>query len=340
MTGTFLKIDEAEYHRDRGRLSGSVLRLVQRDPRLFKAWLDGSPGPKPTREMNIGSYVHALVLEGLEVANRKLAIPPSQHDAYRALSDAEKRRAAKGEDVPRKQQDPSPNGAFRTMQRKGVENEKLWRDFEQSAEGRIIVRHEDIPMAHAMRRAVMACDEARELLEAPGFEPEVSAHWDCPETGEPMRCRFDGIPGYGQLTSDVVTELKCVAEGSLTNRGLDQKILHRYVQDQGWAVKGALYHDGFEAIQGTGCSQAWIIVEMSMTPRCWVAWLEKDAPMVEMGRYGCRRYEIPGYISLVKQARRIRETGDTRLDCERWRHGVLRLPEYLEAAVEDERQWR
>lgn len=344
MAGEFLMIDELEYHADRGRLSGSVLKLLADDPRTFLSWCDGKDPVVKTDEIRLGSYGHALALEGSDAAKERIALAPNRHMAKRALTKAQQKQWDEtGVEPERVPQDPSPEGEFRTMEVRSAENRQMWADFESSAYGRIIIKPEQVPIAKAMAKAVRQNDEAAELLGRESFTPEVSAHWTCETTGEPMRCRFDGlvdgVPG-GYLSpraTPTVLELKFVAEGSLDHKGLKPAVQMRYIRDHAWAIKSALYHDAFAAITGRGCSQAWVICEMTADdPRCCVLWLEADAPMVDFGRKGSERFEMEGYIDLIKRARWVRDRRDARLDCQRTRNNPFRLPHYLEAAMINE----
>lgn len=360
MTGEFLDVAFHEYLADHGRFSGSFLDQLERDPLAARDMLLGKPESPPTDEMRLGKYGHALVLEGAEVASQRIALPPTQHIAYRALTAAQKpkyaaynalsgadrrvvddfRREASTEQkrtlkthpevkrlidavgtkrITRVLQDPSPEGAFRTMERKGVENDELWEDFVQSAKGRTIIRHEQIPTATAMNRAILRHPQASKLL-AKG-KPEVSMHWDCPHTGQLMKGRLDWL-----TDDDELVELKFTNFVSPEN-------INRWL-GSGWGRKSGLYLDAYKATRGKPGRMWWIFVEMTAdNPKVHTCWVDEDHLFVRAGRDGVAgRYR--GYIDLIRWGQNCKSTGHWRHPWQDVQDGSMIVPDWLASVVE------
>ncbi len=361
MLGDFLRIDEREYHADRGRFSCSLLDKVARDPREARDYLLGRAEPPPSDVMRLGKYAHYLALEGPEVARDRIALPPSQHYAYRALGPkhkeqydayvgmsshdraivdnwrrvgpADQKRLLKLPDVKalidkagrkrltRQQQDPTPTGEFRTMERKGAENIELWDDFVESARGRTIVKLEQVPIATAMVRAIQNHPQASKLLSSGG--PEQSMHWTCPHTGEPMKGRLDWL-----TEDDEPVELKFTHLVAPDN--INQWLV------SGWARKSAVYLDAYKEMRGKPCEKMWwIFVEMTDDdPIVHTCWVDEDHIFVRAGRDGVPgRYR--GYIDLIRWAQQCRQTDDWRHPWQHVQDGSMIVPDWLATVVEN-----
>lgn len=360
MPGEFLNVAFHKYLADLGRFSGSFLDKLARDPSEAGDMLHGKPESPPTDEMRLGKYGHALGLEGPAAARDRFALPPTRHQAYRALTAAKQKLydayeamtvGERGlvdiwrEDPPAKPnaeqkamlklvgkapivkvlQDPSPAGEYRTMERKGAENLRLWDEFVESAKGRTIIRHEQIPIGTAMVKALHQHPQAAKLL-AKG-RPEVSMHWDCPHTGQPMKGRLDWLTDEDEPVELKFTHL--VAPDNI-NRWLGS----------GWGRKSGIYLDAVKTITSKPRKMWWIFVEMPKVPwngrrlKVHTCWVNEEHVFVKAGRDGVPgRYR--GYIDLVEWGQHCRRTDDWRHPWEHVQDGSMVVPDWLASTVEN-----
>lgn len=361
MPGEFLDVAFHEYLADHGRFSGSFFDRLASDPKAARDMLLGKPEPPPTDDMRLGKYGHALALEGSDAARDRFALPPTQQYAYRALTPAKRKQydayvgmsshdraivdswrsegepeqkrllkrpeikaliAAAGKTrITRVHQDPSPAGEFRTMERKGRENIELWDEFVASARGRTIIKHEQVPIATAMVRAIGQHKQASKLLSA--GKPEQTMHWDCPHTGQPMKGRVDFL-----TDDDELVELKFTNfyEPDNINRWLGS----------GWGRKSATYLDGYKEIRGKPGRMWWIFVEMTADdPQVHTCWVHEDHIFVRAGRDGVAgRYR--GYIDLIEWGQNCKSSGHWRHPWQDVQDGSMIVPGWLATVVENE----
>lgn len=327
---TFLNISMAEYLADHGRTSGSDLKLVERDPRQYRAKLLGQRQDKPSDAMNLGSYVHALWLEGRAETRGRFAFYPSRANLIvpeMRLGEpgprgGKPKMKPTGAMVP---QDGSEAGKLKRIDRTTTEGKQAHRDFMAASRGLTVVYPEQQPVAEAMLRALEQHPLCRDM-KASGFKPEVTAHWEDDETGEPMKARYDGL----MASSDCIVELKTVERLDPTS-GL---VVMGWIR-QGWHRKSAIYHDAYRAITGKNATIVWVLVEATADdPRVAVVFDECDSNMAELGRRGNASYGLRGYRDLIREAQSYRETNDYRLPWEREPLGRFELPFGLETAMQ------
>lgn len=333
MAGEWLDISMRDYLADRGRTSGSVLGMVDREPEAYGRWLRGRDDDRPTAAKGRGSYFHARLLEP-DTIGADFAFYPSRAEATRPVmipkigskGEPLKTLVHNGEFVP---QDGSPEGQRKSMSMKvknGTEHAKMLRlQFLAKAVGKTIVYPEDQPLVHAMVRAVAAHPMAAELLSS-GLQPEVTGRWVCPETGEPMRIRPDGI----RPTERIWVEIKSVApRGDERIDTEDSSAVDRWARD-GWARKSALLHDGCREITGANWTGYWIVVEAREDePRVSVVRddCEADASMYALGVYG-DGHRVHGYLDLIRKAQALRESSTFLPRCVRGTVPRWELSEY------------
>lgn len=189
---------DAAYHGDRSRYSSSAIKMAIKDPLAFADWCAGKPGMKATADMDLGTYVHARLLEP-ETVRERFAFYPSRKEATKdelALGPAGP-RGGRPKMVPtgnRIPQDDSPGAEWKSMLLKGEgisakDVKRQVAEFNETAKGKIVITPEQQQRADGMVRAVMEHPKARVMLE--GAEAEVSGFWTDPETGLDMRCRPD-----------------------------------------------------------------------------------------------------------------------------------------------------
>lgn len=153
--GVRLDMAEADYH-DLRRVSASGLEWFRRDPAGFGRWLAGgeSTRAEPTRNMQLGSMLHALLLDGLP-----------EYDARYTVSAPVDRRTKAGQDY--------------------------WARLNEDAGlvGKTVVRQEDDALVQEMAIAVRQSPHGW-LLELPGAG-EVTLLYDL--TGLPCKSRLDRL---------------------------------------------------------------------------------------------------------------------------------------------------
>jgi hypothetical protein len=184
-----------------------------------------------------------------------------------------------------------------------------------------------------MIRAALRHPEAAALLRPEGLGPEVTGHFTCPETGEPLRIRPDAV----RIDERVWVEVKTVQPRA--DERLDttsSKAIGRWAGD-GWARKSALLHDGCRAITGSNFVGYWIIIEATTDdPRVSVVRDEAGSSMHELGILGCHQWGIRGYLDLIRTAQEMRARRDFRHECTRDVVPRWELPEGLITSMQFE----
>lgn len=319
-----------DYLADRGRTSGHVLTMVEREPERYGAWLAGKDVNRHSAAMGRGSYFNDRLLEPDECSSR-YAFYPSRNEAKEPVMEEvtgprggkkmEPKKDAEGH-VVFAPQDGSPRGASQSMKTQSAHAKHFERSFLDSAKGLTIVYPEDQPTVEAMLRAVWRHKEAAKLLRPDGFKPEVTIHWTCDVTGELLQARPDGMREAERLW----VEVKSLAVKGEDERldSLDPSQVARWAR-KGWARKSAMLHDGCRARTGDNWSGRWIIVEaltVEQMERGWeprVSVVQDDSEVVgSFYTLGCEGGEgFTGYLDLIRKAQRLREEHDYRHDCTR-----------------------
>lgn len=329
-----------EYLTDLGRLSGSVLSWVDSEPERFDRWRRGVDVDRQSAAMGRGSYVHAKLLEPWTISER-FGFYPNRNEATEPVMREEigprggKKMVPSGEFAP---QDPSPAGARLSMKTQSNHAKACERAWLDANKGRTIVYPEDQPLSEAMVRAVKRHPEAAALLAVDDdFAPEVTGHWTCPETGEPLRIRPDLLRLRARRWVEIKT-VECRGDERLNT--LDPAFVGRAIRD-GWARKSAMVHDGLLAITGKPFAGTWIVIEAREDdPRVSVVHDDMEAvgSFYTIGRDGVRdrdgRSIVRGYLELIRMAQAMREENDYRHDCVREPVPAWSLPGWMLGAME------
>lgn len=171
--GLVLGMDEDTYHGG-PEFSSSAAKLLMRTPAHYKhTYIDGHREKK--KAWDIGTAVHAKVLG---VGADTVSCPPELL---------------------------ASNGAMSTKAA------KEWR-AEQEDAGRIVVSASDLEQIDAMAESVLSHGLARSWLELPG-NSEASMFATDPDTGVPLRCRFDRLPDDPRAAIDLKTTLDASPQG-------------------------------------------------------------------------------------------------------------------------------
>jgi hypothetical protein len=330
-----------EYLADRGRYSGSALKLADDRPEDFRRWLKNELPDRRTEGFDFGSFAHLRILEPHDVRRRCVFYPNQNEALEEELEEVTGPRGGKkmqptGRLVP---QDASPAGARRRMLRTSGRSKQAHRDLMSAAKGRVIVYPEDQPVVNAMVRAVEQHPEAAALLALDGMgAPEVTVHWTCPETGEQLQARPDWMRERERLWVELKTYTPKGPEDRLDT--LNPKFVSKAIR-QRWPIKSALLHDGCTAVTGDRWRGAWIVVEaVEHDPRVSVIYDDSEhvGSWYTIGRDGIRdrdgRTLQRGYLELVRLAAWMRAEGDYAHPCTRGALPCWELPGWVLAAME------
>lgn len=176
--GLHFDLPEAEYHA-RPELSNSRAKLLvpPSTPQAFRHAL--TKVEKPRRTFDVGKAVHAKVLG-----------TPLDVEVVQKL-ERDKKTKADADDY-------------------ATKSAQEHRD-EIRAAGRIPLLRRELDETQAMADAILANPDARTIMEFPS-RAEVSAFWQCEQTGVECRARFDWLPdatpGRRLIVSDVKTAVQ------------------------------------------------------------------------------------------------------------------------------------
>jgi hypothetical protein len=336
-------ITMAQYLADRGRYSGHVLTLADERPEDFRRWCKGTLVDRRTEGFDFGSYAHLRLTEPHEVTNRCVFYPSRAEAMEEEVAEVigprgGRKMAPTGKLVP---QDASDRGSMFRMLRTSSRAKDAHRAFMANANknGKIIVYPEDHAVMSAMEHAVRRHPEAAALLELDGgFAPEVTIHWTCPETGEQLQARPDGMRERERLWIELKTFTPKGPEDRLDT--LDPAFVGKTLR-MGWPRKSAMLHDGCRAVTGDSWRGAWIVVEaVEHDPRVSVIYddSERVGCFYSIGRDGLRdrdgRTLLRGYLELVRLAAWMRAEGDYAHPCTRGALPSWELPGWALAAME------
>lgn len=354
----FCSITMAEYLADRGRLSGHVLKWADKNPERFGEWIRGEVRDNATPAMDQGIFFNDRLLEPDEVS-RRYAFLPSRAEAMEPVMVPAigTRGASKGKPlkklVPKLDENGDPvmrpqdaDEPHLSMLRQSGHAKDAYAAFMENArrERLTVITPEQQTTVAAMVRAVRAHPVAAKLLER--GRPEVTIHWTCPETGEPLQARPDWLvegwfdEALGRRVA-LGVEVKTVVPKNDRRRldTLDPVQVSGWIRD-GWPIKSAMTHDGITAVTGNSL-HAWIVVEATeRDPRVSVVWDRKEhvGSLYTIGRDGVRdpdgRTLHRGYLELVRTAQALRRSGDFRHPCTRGALEAFPLPRSLLFAME------
>jgi hypothetical protein len=127
-----------------------------------------------TRNMIIGSAIHALTLEGREVYQSQYATAPQ-------------------------------------CDRRTKEGKAIYADFEASAPGKTVITIDEEEIIRGCYSSLMAHSNARKLLDESEGQPEVTLMWIDEETGLPCKARLDRLP---DPSKGLVIDLKSTSDAS------------------------------------------------------------------------------------------------------------------------------
>ena len=161
-------VENAEYHRH-AAVSASHLKEIERSPQHYYArFVDPNRiEPTPTPAMQLGTAVHAQILE-LNRFDEIVAVAPDGID----------RRTKAGKES--------------------------WAAFESEAKGKVVINRDDAAIVSAMGRAVFSHPAAAMLLAFKG-KAETSWFWTDEKTGLECKCRPDWLLDDGSVIVDLKT---------------------------------------------------------------------------------------------------------------------------------------
>lgn len=127
-----------------------------------------------TRNMIIGSAIHALTLEGEETYLSQYAVAPQ-------------------------------------CDRRTKEGKAIYADFEASAPGKTVITLDEEETIRGCFKSIMAHNNAKKLLDESEGQPEVTLMWIDEATGMPCKARLDRLP---DPSKGLVIDLKSTSDAS------------------------------------------------------------------------------------------------------------------------------
>ncbi|MBC9953267.1 PD-(D/E)XK nuclease-like domain-containing protein [Leucobacter sp. cx-42] len=268
--GVVYGMSEDEYH---GHGEFEQFRLAEFSSSGAKAilksaahydWEYNKGNSKRTRAMDIGTATHALVLEGRDVT------APWPDDMLTASG-----RRSTGKDA------------------------QSW-IAEQEAAGLIIVSEDELKAITTMADNIRLHPDCGPALEQAG-SPEVSCFGVCPETGLPLRSRFDFMPDDHHVALDLKTAMDASLKG-----------FTRAIEDRQYDVQYGHYMDLAEIV-GIDHIKDMLFIAVENVPPYNVNVIQLNQDWKDMGHvraYAARRRLIqslesgvwPGYPAGVKTA--------------------------------------
>lgn len=155
MTDTGWNPTAEEYHAATDYVSNSMLKVFADSPELYAALFVHKTAVQkpPSKEMRLGTLVHAMTLEPDAVDAQFVRAPECGRSG---------------------------------------EGRAVWEAFESAAGDRHVYPADEWRKAVAMRNNILANPTAARLLKC-AVEVERSVRWQCRATGVKRRCRFDGV---------------------------------------------------------------------------------------------------------------------------------------------------
>lgn len=137
----------------------------------------------------------------------------------------------------------------------------------------------------AMAEAVLAHDDARALLEAPGSS-EVSCFWTDPGTRVALKGRFDRL-----LETPIIVDVKT------TGTSAKPSSLRSYAARYGWGEQACHYRDGAQTVTGTEHRFVHVCVETAEPYLVSVIELDADFLAIAEAR---RRHAVATYARCLE----------------------------------------
>ena len=156
---------------------------------------------------------------------------------------------------------------------KGKGSKERKEQFAIEAEGKEVVKHEEIESLKAIRDAVLADEFAGPLLTAKGNRFEDSYFWKHEATGFELRCRPDFMTASG-----ILGDLK-------TTPSVKKHKFSKAFFDLGYHRQSGMYGDGIMEELGTRPSQTvYIAIQGDEPPEIFVQCFTIPAHIIEVGR--------------------------------------------------------
>lgn len=221
--------------------STGIRKLALQSPHAFWKTSDLNPDRYPPKEIGdaliLGRAAHALILED-EVFDEHFCYVPS--------------------DAPRR---PTKT-QIAAFERDGewsdaaAEGAKYWEEFDAKAEGRLLLKEEQVQKILYMAENLRNTPEAVEALT--GELTEICLIWQDAITGIWVKSRPDCLPSNGVDAGDLKT---------MAPKGNDLVLsAHRAITDMGYFIQMALVQDGMEALVLPSVSEFALIFTLTVEP--------------------------------------------------------------------------
>lgn len=234
----------AEYQA-RLEVSKHDLDLIHKAPYLYK-W--SKENRKEDESMSMGTLAHLAILEPDEVAGQIIVLPPADERPNRPM--------AKQLAMPVDKRTPA-----------AIKSITFWEEWDKKAEGKSIVKPEDLEAVEGMHASLLGHHSIRQILTQPNQRREHVLLWGM--HGVPCRGRPD-IIGDG-----VIVDLKTTGDCS-------REAFSREIFQQRYHAQAAFYMDGANA-NGLGI-KAFIFVAVETKPPFLCAYYYASPTMIEWGR--------------------------------------------------------
>ena len=222
-------IPDTEYHKPDGFISSSQCKTILKSPAHFQNDLYTEHTTTP--DLNIGSAAHYLILQPEEYPNQVAHLPEGIN---------RRTKAGKAEYI----------------------------EFEQQAEGKIVLKADEVAQVAQMADAVNAHPLASKLLK--NGKAEVSGYYQ-DETGANCKIRPDYLRQDQHVISDLKTSLDASPEG-----------FPRQAANFKYHLSAAMYAHGYKAITGHDL-EAFIFVVVEKSPPYNLAVYEMDQESMQAG---------------------------------------------------------
>mgnify|MGYP000616225273 CR=1 FL=1 len=242
--------NDAQYHGDTSRLSGSALELFIKNPSAYEAWRRGVYVPRSTPALAFGSYFHALLFEPDTVKDR-FAIEPEDEDPKRA-----------GKCI-----------------RRSTNVYKAWKAKEVRS-GKTVVDFEDAVKVGPMVDAIVATPSIHHLLTREDGRNEVPLHWLIEGDGRPMRAKLDRVIPETRTIVELKTD---------RDPDLDSNSQRWALYDRGLHRKAFIYLDACRQVWGGNWTMVHIFVRTEGRPIVVPTFTEVDSPAVQLGEIEVKR---------------------------------------------------